>query len=88
MIYLDNAATTLKKPDCVVEAVTAALCSMGNSSRGTHDSSLKSARAVFSARLSLAKLFNAPGPEQVVFTQNSTEALNIAICGLFSPVTM
>ena len=85
MIYLDNAATTLKKPDCVVEAVTAALYSMGNSSRGTHDSSLKSARAVFSARLSLAKLFNAPGPEQVVFTQNSTEALNIAIRGLFSP---
>lgn len=84
MIYLDNAATTLKKPDCVVDAVTNALCHMGNSSRGTHDSSLKSARAVFSARLSLAKLFNAPGPEQVVFTQNSTEALNIAISGLFS----
>ena len=83
MIYLDNAATTLKKPDCVVAAVTNALCNMGNSSRGTHDSSLKSARAVFSARLSLAKLFNAPGPEQVVFTQNSTEALNIAISGLF-----
>ena len=84
MIYLDNAATTLKKPDCVVDAVTNALCHMGNSSRGTHDSSLKSARAVFSARLSLAKLFNAPGPEQVVFTQNCTEALNIAISGLFS----
>lgn len=84
MIYLDNAATTLKKPDCVVEAVTAALCSMGNSSRGTHGSSLKSARAVFSARLSLAKLFNTPGPDRVVFTQNSTEALNIAINGLFS----
>ena len=83
MIYLDNAATTLKKPDCVVEAVTAALCTMGNSSRGTHDSSLKSARAVYSARLSLAALFHAPGPERVVFTQNSTEALNMAICGLF-----
>jgi len=83
VIYLDNAATTLKKPDCVVEAVTAALCSMGNASRGTHDSSLKSARAVFSARLALAKLFHAPGPERVVFTQNSTEALNIAISGLF-----
>jgi len=84
VIYLDNAATTLKKPDCVVAAVTNALCNMGNSSRGTHDSSLKSARAVFSARLSLARLFNAPGPEQVVFTQNSTEALNIALNGLFS----
>jgi len=84
VIYLDNAATTLKKPDCVVEAVTAALCTMGNSSRGTHGSSLQSARAVFSARANLAKLFNAPGPERVVFTQNSTEALNIAISGLFS----
>ena len=84
MIYLDNAATTLKKPDCVVAAVTEALCNMGNSSRGTHDSSLKSARAVFAARSSLAKLFNAPGPEQVVFTQNSTEALNMALSGLFT----
>lgn len=83
MIYLDNAATTLKKPDCVVAAVTDALCSMGNSSRGTHDSSLRSARAVYTARCSLSKLFRAPGPERVVFTQNSTEALNIAVSGLF-----
>lgn len=84
MIYLDNAATTLKKPDCVVEAVMKALCTMGNSSRGTHDSALQSARAVFSARMALAELFHAPGPEQVVFTQNATEALNIALNGLFS----
>lgn len=84
MIYLDNAATTLRKPDCVVEAVTHALCSMGNSSRGTHESSLQSARAVYAARCSLTKLFNAKGPERVIFTQNSTEALNIALNGLFS----
>ena len=84
MIYLDNAATTLKKPDCVVEAVMKALGTMGNSSRGTHDSALQSARAVFSARMALAELFHAPGPEQVVFTQNATEALNIALNGLFS----
>ncbi len=83
MIYLDNAATTLKKPEEVVAAVTNALCHMGNSSRGTHGSSLQSARAVFATRMSLAKLFNAPGPERVVFTQNSTEALNIALNGLF-----
>ena len=84
MIYLDNAATTLKKPDCVVEAVTMALCTMGNAARGTHGSALQSARTVFFARSNLAKLFNAPGPERVVFTQNSTEALNMAINGLFS----
>lgn len=83
MIYLDNAATTQRKPPQVAEAVMEALQSMGNSSRGTHGGALKSARSVFSARAAIARLFNAPGPEQVVFTTNATEALNIAILGLF-----
>ena len=83
MIYLDNAATTQKKPPQVLEAMVEALQSMGNSSRGTHGGALKSARSVFSTRANLASLFNAPGPEQVVFAANATEALNIAINGLF-----
>lgn len=84
MIYLDNAATTQRKPDRVLEAMVAALQSMGNSSRGTHGGALKSARSVFSARENISRLFNGPGPEQVVFAANATEALNIAINGLFS----
>lgn len=83
MIYLDNAATTQKKPPQVLEAVVEALQSMGNSSRGTHGGALRSARSVFNTRANLAKLFNAPGPEQVIFTTNATEALNITINGLF-----
>ena len=83
MIYLDNAATTQKKPPQVLEAVVEALQSIGNSSRGTHGGALRSARSVFNTRANLAKLFNAPGPEQVIFTTNATEALNIAINGLF-----
>ena len=84
MIYLDNAATTQKKPDQVLEAMVAALQSMGNSSRGTHGGALKSARSVFSARENISRLFNGPGPERVVFAANATEALNIALGGLFS----
>ena len=84
MIYLDNAATTQKKPPQVLEAMVEALQSMGNSSRGTHGGALKSARSVFSARENISRLFNGPGPEQVVFTTNATEALNIALGGLFS----
>lgn len=84
MIYLDNAATTQKKPPQVLEAMVEALQSMGNSSRGTHGGALKSARSVFSTRANLAALFNAPGPEQVAFAANATEALNIALNGLFS----
>ena len=83
MIYLDNAATTQKKPPQVLSAVMEALESMGNSSRGTHGGALKSARSVFSARENISRLFNGPGPEQVVFTTNATEALNIALGGLF-----
>ena len=83
MIYLDNAATTQKKPDQVLEAMVAALQSMGNSSRGTHGGALKSARSVFSARENISRLFNGPGPERVVFAANATEALNIALGGLF-----
>ncbi len=85
MIYLDNAATTLHKPDCVVQAVTQALCSLGNASRGTHSSSLKGARTVYETRCAVADLFGFDHPDGVVFTANSTESLNIAINGLFSP---
>ena len=83
MIYLDNAATTQRKPPQVLEAMVEALQSMGNSSRGTHGGALKSARSVFSARENISRLFHGPGPEQVVFASNATDALNIAINGLF-----
>jgi len=82
MIYLDNAATSRMKPSCVAEAVTAALTSYGNCGRGTHDGALSAARTVYDVRRRLAELFDAPSAERVVFTPNSTMALNIAISGL------
>ena len=84
MIYFDNAATTMKKPPQVVQAVTEALCSMGNSGRGSHDASLDASRTVFDTRVKLAELFNAENPSQIAFTANATEALNIAIKGILS----
>ena len=82
MIYLDNAATTLVKPPQVMEAVVKAMGTMGNCSRGTHEEALSAARVVYSARERIAKLFNCPRADHVVFTANSTEALNIAISGI------
>lgn len=84
MIYLDNAATTLRKPPCVAEAVVAALGSFGNSGRGAHEESLSAGRIIYDARVRLGRLFHAD-PERVCFTINSTEALNTAITGLFGP---
>lgn len=84
MIYLDNAATTLHKPAQVIEAVTHAMSSMGNCSRGTHAGALDASRTVYDARVKLARLFGCPRPDRVAFTCNSTEALNIAISGLIA----
>ncbi len=81
MIYLDNAATTMIKPPCVVSAVTEALTSLGNASRGAHEGALKSNRLIYRTRMKLASFFGCEKSEHVIFTNNSTEALNIAISG-------
>ena len=82
MIYSDNAATTLKKPPQVAEAMMNALQTLGNSSRGTHSGALDAAHPVYGARVKLARLFGCARPDHVVFTANITESLNIALCGL------
>ena len=85
MIYLDNAATTRQKPPQVIDAVVQAMTTMGNAARGAHASSLQASRAIYDARCKLAALLGCPRPDHVVFTTNSTEALNIAINGILSP---
>ncbi len=85
MIYLDNAATTCRKPPEVIHAVTEALNSFGNAARGAHAESMAAARTVYKARNAVADLFKCDKADHVVFTSNSTEALNIAISGLFGP---
>lgn len=85
MIYFDNAATTRRKPDCVVKAVASALCSMGNPGRSIHDGAMDASRLVFDARLALAQLFGAESPDRIAFTANATESLNIAIKGILNP---
>lgn len=81
MIYLDNAATTLRKPPQVIDAVVAAMGSFGNSARGTHEEALAASRVIYDTRCKLAALFGCKRPDHVAFTCNSTEALNIAIHG-------
>lgn len=85
MIYLDNAATTRRKPPQVIDAVVNAMTTMGNAARGAHSSSLEASRALYDARCKLAKLLGCPQPDHVIFTANSTEALNIAINGTLNP---
>ncbi len=85
MIYLDSAATSFYRPPQVAQAVAEAINTMGNAARGTGAPALSGARVIYETRELLARLFHAPGPEQVAFTANSTESLNMAIKGLTRP---
>ncbi|MCF2554143.1 aminotransferase class V-fold PLP-dependent enzyme [Faecalicatena contorta] len=85
MIYMDNAATTMHKPQAVIDAVVAAMSSMGNAGRGANEASLSASRVIYDTREKLCRFFHGTSPRQIVFTNNSTESLNIAIKGLLDP---
>lgn len=85
MIYLDSAATSYYRPPQVADAVADAIRHMGNSSRGTYEAALNTSRVIYQTRCLLDELFHGDGPEQVAFTMNSTESLNMAIKGLLTP---
>ncbi|MEY8433203.1 aminotransferase class V-fold PLP-dependent enzyme [Lachnospiraceae bacterium 48-42] len=85
MIYMDNAATTMHKPQAVIDAVIAAMSSMGNAGRGANEASLSASRVIYDTRDKLCRFFGAENPRQIVFTNNSTESLNIALKGLLNP---
>ena len=83
MIYFDNAATGGFKPDSVVIAATAALKFCANPGRSGHKLSLACLERVYSCRKLLCSFFGAYSYDRVIFTKNCTEALNIAISGVF-----
>jgi len=82
LIYLDNAATSYPKPKNVINTVSDALLKCGNPGRSGHELSLYSMKAVFSCREAICSFFNFNHPENIIFTYNTTYALNMAIKGL------
>lgn len=86
MIYFDNAATTWPKPEAVYKAVDYFMREQGaNPGRSGHRMALFAGQSIVEARSLIAKLFNVPDPSQVIFTLNTTEALNLGIKGLLKP---
>jgi len=85
MNYLDNAATTLVKPRAVGEAVHRALTGAAGYARGGYAAAQRAGDLVYDCREQAAALFGLYDPSRVVFTQNATYALNIAIHALARP---
>jgi cysteine desulfurase family protein len=86
MIYLDNTATSWPKPPGVPAAMVRFLTEIGaNPGRSGHRLSVEAGRIVYGAREAVARLFNAPDPLRVIFGQNATDAINLALHAVLGP---
>jgi len=82
VVYLDNACMTLK-PEPVLEAMQAYYHEFpGCHGRAAHAFARRATDAYEAARGSMARLIGARSPRQVVFTKNTTEAVNLVASGL------
>lgn len=77
LVYLDNAASS-QKPRQVVEAMTEYYYhSHANVHRGAHTLAVEASELYEAARVKVARFINAPDPASLVFTRNTTEAINL-----------
>lgn len=85
--YLDNAATTWPKPETVYTTMDQFFRCYGvNPGRGGHELAVEAEKLVTQTRRLLAEFFHHGGdPSRVVFTQNATDSLNMALYGLLDP---
>lgn len=82
MIYFDNAATTKYKPESVFEAANYYLREVGVSpGRGSYGLGIEASRMLYKSRCAVGKYFGMSRPDKVVFTKNSTEAINLFFNG-------
>jgi cysteine desulfurase family protein len=85
-IYLDNAATSWPKPECVYAAADRYARECGAAAgRSAYRHAAEAERIVELARTRVARLMGAENPASVVFTQNGTDSLNMAIHGVLRP---
>ncbi len=82
LIYLDNAATSFLKPQSVYNAVAAALKSSASPGRGGYKAAVKASETLYAAREALSELFNIASPENIIFTDNATTAINTGLKGI------
>lgn len=82
-IYFDNASTTISKPSIVTDGVYNFLTNNGhNSNRGSN--SHQTDRIIWETRKKIADFFDFNKPENVIFTKNITDSINIILRGLLT----
>ncbi len=86
LIYLDNGATSFPKPESVYTFMDRFYRNHGVSpGRSGYDLSIETGNVVEDTRKAMTQYFNGDDPNRLVFSMNSTDALNLAISGLLEP---
>lgn len=84
-IYFDNAATSFPKPAAVHEAMLCYATQVGGTAgRGAYSEAREGGRIIRECRTRICELINGESADHVVFTLNTTDALNLAINGVVS----
>lgn len=82
MIYFDNAATTKNKPQEVYDAAYRYMMDVGVSpGRGSYQLGIEASRRLYRTRCCVGRFFGLTAPDRVIFTKNSTEAINLFFNG-------
>lgn len=85
-VYLDNAATSFPKAPGVAESISNYIINIGcNVNRGAYSGAFEAQRVMYNTRELICSLFNFDKTENVIFTRNITESLNVLIKGLLKP---
>ena len=82
LVYFDNAATTRNKPKEVLDAFNYYIQEIGTSpGRGSYQLGVQASRMLYQSRKAVAQFFGNHNSTNVVFTKNSTEAINLFFNG-------
>ncbi len=83
LIFLDNGATSYPKPEEVYSFMDHFYRNFGvNPGRSGYDLCMETGELVEETRAMMTKFFNGTDPNRLCFSYNSTDALNLIICGL------
>src|SRR5690606_27245637 len=85
-LYLDNAATSFPKPPAVAGVMARFASGNGASPRGRFAEAREAAALVHRCRERINALIGGESPDHIVFTLNTTDALNLAIHGVLRPL--
>eukprot|EP00930_Biecheleria_cincta_P084235 TRINITY_DN7372_c0_g1_i1.p1 TRINITY_DN7372_c0_g1~~TRINITY_DN7372_c0_g1_i1.p1 ORF type:complete len:523 (+),score=80.60 TRINITY_DN7372_c0_g1_i1:78-1646(+) len=77
LVYLDNAATSQKPKQVLAELNRFYSKDNSNVHRGMHTLSIRATEAYEGARAKVARFVNARDAEEIVFTRNATESINL-----------